>query len=144
MTSTHRDLLAWQRAMDLCEQVYRASAGLPDDERFGLRDQLRRAAVAIPSNIAEGHGRGSHAEFRHFLLIARGSLREVETQLELACRLKMMDAPLMASVEAQAEAVGRVLAGLSVSLGTSGPAATESALRNPTSHSNPEMKGVQS
>jgi four helix bundle protein len=84
---THRNLDVWQLAMDLVVKVYGFSNQLPDLERFGLVTQLRRAAISIPSNIAEGAARGSSREFARFLLIARGSLAEIETQLELAERL---------------------------------------------------------
>jgi four helix bundle protein len=86
-TTTHRDLLVWSLGMDLAEQVYRATAAFPDQERFGLQSQMRRAAVSIPCNIAEGHGRLAAGEMRHFLGVARGSLRELETQIELAGRM---------------------------------------------------------
>ena len=84
---THRDLLAWQEAMSLVELVYRVTAAFPRDELFGLTAQLRRAAVSVPSNIAEGAARNSSREFAHFLGITCGSLAEVETQLELGIRL---------------------------------------------------------
>jgi four helix bundle protein len=82
-----QDLLAWQVAMDLAVAVYAATRAFPQDERFGLRMQVRRAAVSIPSNIAEGHGRVNRREYAHFVAIARGSLKEVETQLLLSGRL---------------------------------------------------------
>lgn len=83
----YRELIVWQKAMDLVECVYQLVRGFPPDERFRLCDQLSRAVVSIPSNIAEGYGRGTAAEYAHFLSIARGSLYEVETQLEIASRL---------------------------------------------------------
>jgi four helix bundle protein len=81
----HHDLVAWQRAVDLVKAVYRITATLPDSERFGLVSQMRRAAVSIPSNIAEGAARHSSKEFLQSLYIARGSLAEIETQVVL-CR----------------------------------------------------------
>lgn len=84
---THRNLLAWREAMTLVEVVYRDTASLPQEEMFGLKAQIRRAAVSIPSNIAEGAGRNSPGELVQFLGIACGSLAELETQLELAIRL---------------------------------------------------------
>ncbi|MEM9252279.1 MAG: four helix bundle protein [Planctomycetota bacterium] len=88
-TGSHRDLVAWQRAMDLVDAVYELTRGFPDDERFALTTQLRRAAVSAPSNIAEGYGRESPADYVRFLRIAAGSLREVETQIEIAVRQQM-------------------------------------------------------
>jgi four helix bundle protein len=76
--------------MELAEAVYRAAAGLPESERFGLASQLRRAAVSIPSNIAEGHARQARADYLRFLRIARGSVAEVSTHLELAERLGIL------------------------------------------------------
>jgi four helix bundle protein len=83
-TRHFKELLVWQRSMGLAREVYRISQGFPKDEVFGLRSQLRRAAVSVPSNIAEGHGRLSDALFRTFLAQARGSLFEVQTQLILS------------------------------------------------------------
>ena len=90
VVKSYRDLLVWQRAMDFAEHVYAVQKTFPAEERFGLCDQLRRAVVSIPSNIAEGRGRDSAKDFAHFLMIARGSLNEVATQLELAVRLGYM------------------------------------------------------
>jgi four helix bundle protein len=84
---SHRDLDAWKRAMALARNVYAATQAFPPDERFGLTNQLRRAAVSVPSNIAEGAARGSPVEFIRFLHISLGSLAEVETQLLLASDL---------------------------------------------------------
>jgi four helix bundle protein len=81
------DLIAWQKAMTLCLEVYQLSAKFPYDERFGLQAQVRRAAVSIPSNIAEGFGRQSTVDMARFLRMARGSLFEVRTQVLLAERL---------------------------------------------------------
>ncbi len=86
-----RDLIAWQKAIGLCKLVYAASAKFPRDERFGLTSQIRRAAVSIPSNIAEGYGRRQTNDYIRFLNIARASLCEVETQLVLAEDLGFVD-----------------------------------------------------
>jgi four helix bundle protein len=80
-------LHVWQGAMRLAVEVYEVTRGFPSDERFGLATQLRRAAISVPSNIAEGYGRGRAREFQQFLRVARGSVRELDTQLELARRL---------------------------------------------------------
>ncbi|TAG02983.1 MAG: four helix bundle protein [Betaproteobacteria bacterium] len=88
---SHRDFPVWKAAMLLAETVYDISAKFPADERFGLIAQIRRSAVSIPSNIAEGAGRSSTGELGHFLGIALGSVAELETQLELADRLNLTD-----------------------------------------------------
>ena len=87
---SYRELVVWQKAMDFAEHVYRVQRGFPAEERYGLCDQLRRAVVSVPSNIAEGRGRNSARDYAHFLTLARGSLNEVMTQLELATRLGYM------------------------------------------------------
>ncbi len=88
----YKDLLAWQRAMELCEQVYRLTDRFPGREIFGLTAQLRKSAVSVPSNIAEGQGRLTWGERRQFLSQARGSLFEVETQLIIAKRVGYVSA----------------------------------------------------
>ena len=88
MALDYRELEVWQMSMELCEQVYGLVRHFPADERYALGDQLRRAVVSIPSNIAEGNGRDSKSDYARFLSIARGSLFEVQTQLELAERFK--------------------------------------------------------
>jgi four helix bundle protein len=90
MISSYKDLLVWQRGMDLVEAVYRITAKLPVNEQFGLTAQMRRAAVSIPSNIAEGYGRQATGEYRHHLLFSRGSLLELETQVLLCRRLSYL------------------------------------------------------
>ena len=83
----HRDLLVWQKAMVLVTDIYRVTSDFPRHELYGLVSQLRRAAVSIPSNLAEGHARNSKNEFRQFVGQARGSLSEVETQIEISRNL---------------------------------------------------------
>jgi len=83
----HEGLEVWRDAMDLVEAIYRFSAQFPDNERFGLTSQLRRAAVSIPSNVAEGAARRSTRDYLRFLSIARGSLSELDTQQQIAIRL---------------------------------------------------------
>ena len=102
--------------MDLAVGVYEATHRWPKDEVDGLTAQLRRAGVSIPSNIAEGQGRGNPREFLHFLSIAHGSLREVETQLLLAQRLGYLDAPVATELMNLCGEVGRLLQGLMRSL----------------------------
>lgn len=91
MIKSYRELKVWQKAMDFAEHVYKVQRDFPAEERYGLCDQLRRAVVSIPSNIAEGRGRDTAKDFSHFLALARGSLNEVATQLELAVRLGYLD-----------------------------------------------------
>ena len=90
--ATHRDLIAWQEAMALVESVYRDTATFPKEEMFGLTTQMRRCAISVPSNIAEGAARNSSREYVQFLGISCGSLSELETQLELATRLGLLKA----------------------------------------------------
>jgi four helix bundle protein len=91
--SDYRDLKVWQKSMSLCEEVYALIKMFPTEERYALCDQLRRAVVSIPSNIAEGNGRDSRTEYARFLAIARGSVFEVQTQLELAERFGYIKVP---------------------------------------------------
>ncbi len=93
MKQDFRDLIVWQKAVAFVTDVYRATQSFPNDERFGLTSQLRRAAVSIPSNIAEGQGRSTRGEFRQFLGNAKGSLCEVETQLVIAENLSYLKEP---------------------------------------------------
>jgi four helix bundle protein len=110
----YRDLIAWQKGMDLVEHVYRATVTFPKEEMYGLKSQMRRAAVSIPSNIAEGQGRRTtNEEFNRFLQIALGSLCELETQLELTVRLNILsDRATATSLRKSAEEVGRLINGL--------------------------------
>ena len=87
MVYSYKDLLVWQRSMDLVEAIYRITANLPASEQFGLVAQMRRSAVSVPSNVAEGYGRQATGEYRHHLSFSRGSLLELETQLLLCRRL---------------------------------------------------------
>jgi four helix bundle protein len=118
MGRSYKDLVAWQRAMDLVTTTYRATAGFPKDELFGLTSQLRRAAVSIPSNIAEGQGRLSTKEFRYFLGQARGSLMEVETQAQIAENLGYLPKEQTAALLKSCADVGRILNGLLASVST--------------------------
>ncbi len=104
-----RDLEVWQRSMELTVAIYKLTKGFPRDEIFGLTAQLRRAAVSIPSNIAEGQGRLNTREFRHFLGIARGSNSELQTQLEIARTVGLDDEKLLAEAETLSARVGQML-----------------------------------
>ena len=109
----YQDLVVWHRAMTRVEGVYRLTASFPDDERFGLTAQLRRAAVSVPSNIAEGWGRGVEGETLQFLRYVHGSLFEAETQIELAHRLGRADASNAAPLLHESDRLSRMLLGLS-------------------------------
>jgi four helix bundle protein len=104
-----RDLLTWQRAMQLAEACYEVTALLPHDERFGLAQQIRRAAVSIPANIAEGHNGRTRQVFLNYLAIALGSQAELETELELVRRLLAIDVTRALDLTGE---VGRLLHGL--------------------------------
>ena len=113
---SYSDLIAWQKAVKLVTEIYRVSKRFPSEELFGLTSQLRRAAISIPSNIAEGQGRLGRKEFLHFLGNARGSLGEVETQIIIARNLDYLsEAEMNDIMELTAEA-GRILNGLLSSL----------------------------
>ncbi|MCA9241270.1 MAG: four helix bundle protein [Planctomycetales bacterium] len=114
----YRELDVWQRSMELVESVYKVSKLLPGEERFGLTSQMQRAAVSIPSNIAEGYGRGGK-DYRRFVLISRGSLMEVETQLELSVRLGFIERDAVRVPWRLAQDVGKMLNRPSASLLTS-------------------------
>jgi len=111
-TRHFRDLIVWQRSMKLAAVVYAATKDFPKDEMFGLTSQIRRAAVSVPSNIAEGHGRLTDNGFAVFLGQARGSLFEVETQIELASALGYMKAADAKKMIADCDEVGKMLNGL--------------------------------
>ena len=115
---TYRDLIAWQKAMSLARKVYAETEVLPKREAFGLVDQMRRAAVSIPSNIAEGYGRLTDLQFRHFLGTARGSTFELQTQTELTIDLGYLDEERGRNLLEQEAEVGRILNGLLKSLRT--------------------------
>jgi four helix bundle protein len=111
-----RDLKAWQLAMDFVEGVYQATAKFPAHEQYGLTGQLRRSAVSIPSNIAEGRSRDSSREFLKFLSIAYGSLAETQTQLEIARRLAYLDSAVESKIQERGNEVGRVINGLAAAI----------------------------
>ncbi len=111
-----RDLETWQEAMTLVQMIYRVTEKLPSSEQFGLTNQIRRAAVSIPSNIAEGHGRLGTRELSHHLSITRGSLCEVQTQLILCVQLQFLSREESADVWHKSEEVARLLNGFIRSL----------------------------
>ena len=111
-TRHFRDLLVWQKSMQLTREVYQETAGFPKAELFGLTSQMRRAAVSVPSNIAEGHGRLSDGNMRVFLAQARGSLFELETQIELASGLAFLRPEPEKRLLESCHEIGRMLNGL--------------------------------
>src|SRR5919198_5295873 len=111
MGQSYRELVAWQKAMALVTEIYRVTKVFPCDERFGLTSQLRRAAVSVPSNIAEGQARFSAKEFHRFLSTARGSLVEIETQIEIARNLGYVSRTESSNVLNATSELGRILNG---------------------------------
>jgi len=110
--SSYRDLIAWKKSMDLVEHIYMATGGFPKSETYGLRSQMRRSAVSIPCNIAEGQGRGSDLDFIRFLTISRGSVLELETQTEIARRLGLLSDATAKQLFGEVCEVGRIVNGL--------------------------------
>ncbi|MGA7685979.1 MAG: four helix bundle protein [Terriglobales bacterium] len=116
MGRSYKDLVAWQKSMDLVTAIYKARRDFPKDEQFGLTSQLKRAAVSIPSNIAEGQGRLGEKEFRYFLGQAGGSLMEVETQLQIAQNLGYLESEKTGILLKACAEIGRILNGLLASI----------------------------
>lgn len=116
MGESYRDLIAWQRAMNLVTSIYGATQAFPRDELYGLTSQLRRAAVSVPSNIAEAQARFSAREFHRFLSIARGSLVEIETQILIAQNLGYLATAQSRLLLTEASELGRILNGLIASI----------------------------
>jgi four helix bundle protein len=117
----YRDLTVWQAGVDLVESVYHLVRKLPRSELFALSSQIKRAAISIPSNIAEGHARSSRKEFLHFLSISLGSLAELETQLFLAQRMRYITKDELASNLSKTEELGRMIRGLQKALKSTSP-----------------------
>jgi four helix bundle protein len=116
--ASYRELDVWRLAMDIVVAVYRVTRVFPAEEKFGLTAQLRRAAIAIPSNIAEGHSRLGAGEFRRFVSIARGSGGEVQTQLAVAVALEFIAADELAPISSQLDRLSKMLFSLYRSLST--------------------------
>ncbi len=112
MSGTYKDLEAWQCAMALVLEIYRSTAKFPKEEMFGLTSQLRRAAVSVASNIAEGKGRFSDRELSQFLAVARGSVFEIETQVTIAQQLQLLSHAQSQQLQDRCGEVGRLLNGL--------------------------------
>lgn len=105
----YKDLIVWQKSMDLVEEIYILTSRFPDNEIYALSNQMRRAVVSIPSNIAEGNGRNTGKDYVHFLSIARGSKSELETQLYISLRLKYLTPEQAEKAFILCEEIGRML-----------------------------------
>jgi len=116
MIKSFKELTVWQEAMNLVEMVYLQTTTLPKTEMYGLTSQIRRAAVSIPANIAEGNGRKSRNEYLHFLAIANGSITELETHILIAERLNFITSEISEQLQNQLNSVGRLLSALRKSL----------------------------
>ncbi|SMD33960.1 four helix bundle protein [Reichenbachiella faecimaris] len=112
----YQDLQVWKKSMDLVEEVYAVVKSFPNDEKFGLISQIRRCAVSIPSNIAEGSGRTSKKEFAHFLSIATGSLFELNTQIQISTRIGYLKNEKQEVLTQNIDEIHRMLFGLMTSL----------------------------
>ena len=112
MINDYKDLIVWQKSMDLTCEIYKITKSLPSEERYCLVDQMRRAVISVPSNISEGYGRSSRNEFSRFLSIAHGSLRELETQIIICQRLNYLDNQITLNILSKISEVGRLLGGL--------------------------------
>ncbi len=109
---SHRDLIVWQKAMDLVEAVYEGTASFPREETYALTSQIRRAVVSVPANIAEGQGRRLRKEYLYFLANSRGSLWELDTHLEIAQHLRYLSREKYSNLKNQLDEVARILNGL--------------------------------
>lgn len=115
---SYQDLDVWRKAMALTKDIYRITSSFPGEERFGLTNQMRRAAVSIPSNVAEGHARVGRNEFRHFISVAMGSTAELETQILLSADLGYLQESEKENLSMRLDTIGKMLRGLYKSLST--------------------------
>lgn len=109
---SYRDLIVWQKAVAMVTYIYKVSQGFPQDEMYGLRSQIRRAGVSVPSNIAEGFGRRSSADFARFLRVAVSSLYELQTHLEIALNLGYVTEELIGGIQGETVEVEKMLCSL--------------------------------
>jgi len=109
MVTSYKDLKVWQRSVELALSIYRLTKTFPAEERYGLTSQIQRAGVSVPSNIAEGYGRGTRKEYKQFLTIARGSTLEVQTQLIIENELGYCNLAALAQAESLSEEVSKML-----------------------------------
>jgi len=113
-----KDLKVWQKSIDLAVEVYKAASLLPNDEKYGLISQMKRCSISIPSNIAEGSGRGSNGQFKHFLTISQGSAFELETQLIISNRLQLLDDSLAINLIEKTTEIQKMVYSLGNSINT--------------------------
>ena len=116
IVNSYRDLLVWQKSMDLVVDTYKAVSAFPKEEIYGLTSQIKRAVVSVPSNIAEGSSRRSKQEFMRFINIAKGSLAELETQFIVALRLNFIKEDILKTILSKSDEIGRMMQGLYSSL----------------------------
>ena len=114
---SHEDLIVWQKSVDLCIEIYKITDTFPQREMYGISSQMRRAAISVPSNIAEGRRRGTSRDFVQFLRIAHGSLAELETQLIISKKLAFCDDVSTGRLRALATEVGKMLHAMIKKLG---------------------------
>ncbi len=115
-TKNYKDLIVWQKAIDLAELTYKLTTGFPKEEIYGITSQMRRCSISIASNIAEGQARSSIPQFKHFLTISKGSIAELQTQLIIAERLKYLSTEQNSVFQALLSDIARLLNGLINSL----------------------------
>ncbi len=117
MASDHEKLVVWQKSMNLVTEIYQISQKFPKEEMYGLTSQIRRSAISIPSNIAEGKGRHTNPDFRQFLIHARGSLLELETQIQIAGNLGFLKNQKVDELKNRTIEIGKMLNGLMEAIG---------------------------
>ncbi|MCM8539020.1 MAG: four helix bundle protein [Lentisphaeraceae bacterium] len=118
---SYKDLIVWQKSMKLVSEIYKVTRNFPDTEKFGLVSQMRRSAVSIPSNIAEGYGRGSKVEYARYVKISRGSMYELDTQVEIARTQDFLNNENYKKITGNLEEIGRMLNGLVSALQKTSP-----------------------
>ncbi len=118
--ASYKELIVWQKSMELVEEIYRLVRLLPKEETYALSDQMKRSAISIPSNIAEGHGRNSSKDFSRFIFIAQGSKAELETQIEICVRLDYLTEQQIKKAVDLCNTVGKMLRNLVRSLNKGG------------------------
>lgn len=106
---SYKELIVWEKSMKIVESIYKLTEALPKAETYGLTSQIRRSAVSIPSNIAEGSMRGTRKDYRSFLVIARGSAAELRTQIEITFRLKYLNQDLYSKIDDEIEQIIKIL-----------------------------------